>query len=58
MKKWPYLSGPKKMGSDKTVWQTPGCDEKYSTPKGKIQNTTYIYGRNGGPTGRKTTKPE
>lgn len=58
MKKWPHLNQPAKTGNLPTTWQTPGCDEKSKTPKGKIQNTTYSYGRNGGPVGRRTTKPE
>ena len=56
MFKVPHLSRSKKLGGKATTWQTPGCDEKYMTPKGKLQNTTYVYGRGGN--SRRTGKPE
>lgn len=54
--KMPHLNQPRKLGGKATRWQTPGCDEKARTPKGKLQNTTFIYGRGG--RSRATTKPE
>lgn len=53
--KMPHLKQPRKMGGKSTRWQTPGCDETARTPTGKLQNTTYIYGRG---RGRGITKPE
>lgn len=53
--KMPHLNQPKKMGGLATRWQTPGCDKVEKTPKGKLQNTTYIFGRG---KSRATTKPE
>jgi hypothetical protein len=47
-----YLKKQGKLGNKPTRWQ----DTKQSTPRGKIQNTTFIYGR-GGAT-RRTGKPE
>jgi hypothetical protein len=53
--KMPHLSQPKKLGGKSTRWQTPGCDKSERTPKGKLQNTTYIYGRG---KSRSVSKPE
>ena len=53
--KWPHLKQPKQTGTKPTCWA--GATDYEKTPKGKIQNTTFIYGRNGGPKSRRTTKP-
>lgn len=54
--KFPHLNQPEKGRNKETCWA--GSKPKDYTPKGKIQNTTYIYGRNDGQKGRRTTKPE
>lgn len=53
--KWPHLKQPENGRNKPTAWA--GSDPAAKTPKGKIQNTTFIYGRNGGPKSRRTTKP-